>query len=69
MHKWFLAAAAGMVLTIGTGVHAQRPAGAAAAKPQAPRGATIKWIASYDAAMRAMGANKVPVILYFTYDG
>jgi len=70
MHKWFLAAsAAGIVLTIGTGAQPQRPAGAPTGKPQAANSQAIKWTASYDLAIRTMGADKVPVILYFTYDG
>ena len=36
--------------------------------PLAKQRTGVKWVTSFDRAMKMMGADKKPVILYFTYD-
>jgi len=67
-------ACVGLLLCVAAGTlatpRAQDPSTAAAKTyvPLAKQRTGIKWIASFDQAVKMMGADKKPVILYFTYD-
>jgi hypothetical protein len=70
MHRWIRAAlAAGMMAALWPGVQAQEKPASPATKAQAARQGGITWVASHDLAVKKMGADQTPVILYFTYDG
>jgi len=53
-----------------SGVGAQGTKSAAALQQTSParKGPLISWTKSLDVAMKMMGADRKPVILYFTYD-
>jgi hypothetical protein len=53
-----------------SGVRAQETKSAAALQQTSParEGPRISWTKSFDLAMKTMGADTKPVILYFTYD-
>ena len=67
-------ACVGLVLCLAAGTlggpRAQEPPAAAVKSyvPLAKQRTGIRWVARFDQAMRMMGADKKPVILYFTYD-
>jgi hypothetical protein len=63
--------AACLALTALPGAARQQPPATAAAASQAARpkpAAAVQWVAGLDTAMKRMGADSRPVILYFTYD-
>lgn len=71
MHRMLLlAVAVGLAVGAPAAGVAQDPAKppAAAQAPPAKAGPSIAWTKGFDEAMKAMGADETPVILYFTYD-